>query len=76
VRARRAPDGATRLADPELERRPTISRDRSSGAAPPKLCQRPREPSGSFSPTGAGSATISELAEPFGMSLTGLQRSE
>src|SRR5439155_20092890 len=27
-----------------------ISRDRSSGAVPPKLCQRPREISGSFSP--------------------------
>ena len=95
-----------------------ISRDRSSGAAPPKLCQRPREISGSFSPPladaavlhrsaepivnlvvqysttvdrafaalayptrravlerlGSGRATISELAEPFGMSLTGMKK--
>ena len=104
---------------PSSNARRTISHDRSSGAVPPKLCQRPREISGSFSPQladtaalhrsaeptivnlmvqysttvdlafaaladptrravlerlGAGSATISELAEPFGMSLTGMKK--
>ena len=103
---------------PSSNARRTISRDCSSGAVPPKLCQRPREISGSFSPKpadavvlhrctelaivnlmvqystvdrafaaladptrravlerlGSGSATISELAEPFGMSLTGMKK--
>jgi DNA-binding transcriptional ArsR family regulator len=101
---------------PSSNARRTISRDRSSGAVPPKLCQRPREISGSLSPhlpvldrsaeptivnlmvqypttvdrafaaladptrravlerLGSGSATISELAEPFGMSLTGMKK--
>jgi DNA-binding transcriptional ArsR family regulator len=101
---------------PSSNARRTISRDRSSGAVPPKLCQRLREISGGLSPhllvlhrsaeptrvnlvvqysptvdlafaaladptrravlerLGSGSATISELAEPFGMSLTGMKK--
>jgi DNA-binding transcriptional ArsR family regulator len=104
---------------PSSNARRAISRDRSSGAVPPKLCQRPREISGSFSPhlptrrylhrsaeptivnlmvqyattvdrafaaladptrravlerLGSGRATISELAEPFGMSVTGMKK--
>src|SRR6266540_2200200 len=49
---------------PSSNARRTISRDRPSGAVPPKLCQRPREISGSFSLQLADTAALHRSAEP------------